>query len=59
MARLLCERRGDGLEVVEVRDPDDDEANEAGVLLPGPDALLRGPTFAEWLDAQPSADGAS
>ena len=49
MARLLIARRGTSLTVEEVRDPVDDEANESGVLLPGPDAKLAGPTFEEWL----------
>jgi uncharacterized protein YbjT (DUF2867 family) len=51
MARLLVAKRGDSLRVEEVTDPVDDEANSAGVLLPGPQARLVGPTFAEWLDA--------
>jgi hypothetical protein len=29
------------------------EAFKNGWLLPGPDALLAGPTFAEWLKAVP------
>jgi uncharacterized protein YbjT (DUF2867 family) len=51
MARLLVARRGDALRVEEVTDPVDGEANASGVLLPGPGALLGGPTFEEWLDA--------
>jgi uncharacterized protein YbjT (DUF2867 family) len=50
-ARLLVERTGRPLRVEEGRDPVDDEANASGVLLPGPDARLGGPTFAEWLEA--------
>jgi uncharacterized protein YbjT (DUF2867 family) len=49
MARLLVAHRGDGLRVEEVSDPVDGEANESGVLLPGADAILGGPTFEEWL----------
>ena len=31
-------------------DPDA-ELNASGRLLPGPDAILAGPTFEEWLDS--------
>ena len=51
MARLLVARRGNGLRVEEVSDPVDGAANESGVLLPGPGAMLGGPTFDEWLDS--------
>jgi uncharacterized protein YbjT (DUF2867 family) len=51
MARLLVARRGNSLRVEAVRDPVDGDANESGVLLPGPDARLGGPTFEEWLDS--------
>ncbi len=51
MAKLLVARRGDSLRVEEMSDPVDSEANESGVLLPGSDALLAGPTFEEWLDS--------
>jgi uncharacterized protein YbjT (DUF2867 family) len=51
MARLLVARRGNGLRVEEVSDPVDGAANESGVLLPGPGAMLGGPTFEEWLDS--------
>lgn len=51
MARLLVARRGDSVRVEEVTDPVDGDANESGVLLPGPGAKLGGPTFEEWLDA--------
>lgn len=50
-AKLLVARRGDALRIEAVSDPVDGEANESGVLLPGPDARLGGPTFEEWLDA--------
>jgi uncharacterized protein YbjT (DUF2867 family) len=51
-ARLLVARRGDGVDVVEVSDPNnpDRELQENGGLLPGPHAKLAGPTFADWLD---------
>ena len=54
MARLLVARRGESLQVEEVVNPDDPDrgVNENGVLLPGPDAKLAGPTFEEWLDSQ-------
>jgi uncharacterized protein YbjT (DUF2867 family) len=55
MAALLLARRGDAVTVLEVSDPDDPDAerNADGGLLPGPHATLAGPTFAEWLDANP------
>jgi hypothetical protein len=52
-ARLLVARRGDGLRVEELGDPAEfhgDDYSE-GILLPGRDAILTGPTFAEWLDS--------
>jgi uncharacterized protein YbjT (DUF2867 family) len=51
MAKLLVSRRGESLRIEGVSDPIDGEANESGVLLPGPNAKLAGPTFAEWLDS--------
>jgi uncharacterized protein YbjT (DUF2867 family) len=50
MAKLLVRRRGNSLRIDAVSDPVDGAANESGVLLPGPDARLGGPTFEEWLD---------
>ncbi|WP_054815685.1 SDR family oxidoreductase [Nocardia arizonensis] len=53
-AAELAARRGAPAHVTEVADPDDPEAKlrAEGALLPGPDAILAGPTFAEWLDAK-------
>jgi uncharacterized protein YbjT (DUF2867 family) len=51
MAKLLVARRGNALRVEAVSDPVDGDANESGVLLPGPHAKLGGPTFAQWLDS--------
>jgi uncharacterized protein YbjT (DUF2867 family) len=53
MAKLLVARRGDALRIEERSDPSDPDRAvfEDGGLLPGPDATLAGPTFAEWLDA--------
>jgi uncharacterized protein YbjT (DUF2867 family) len=51
MAMLLVARRGNSVRVEAVTDPVDGEANESGVLLPGPGARLGGPTFEEWLDS--------
>jgi uncharacterized protein YbjT (DUF2867 family) len=53
MARLLAARRGDPVKIEGVSDPADPDGhlNESGALLPGPDAILAGPTFEEWLDA--------
>ena len=52
MARLLAARRGYPPEIEGVSDPADPdrELNENGALLPGPGAILTGPTFAQWLD---------
>jgi uncharacterized protein YbjT (DUF2867 family) len=53
MARLLVARRGDPVRIEGVTDTaDPDHAlYETGALLPGPNATLAGPTFAEWLDS--------
>jgi uncharacterized protein YbjT (DUF2867 family) len=53
MATLLAERRGHPAKVEAVTDlsDPDHELNENGALLPGPDAILAGPTFEEWLKA--------
>jgi uncharacterized protein YbjT (DUF2867 family) len=57
MARLLVERRGDALRIEEVSDPEDPnrEVYENGGQLPGPDAILAGPTFEQWLGAAVAA----
>ncbi|MCA1718225.1 MAG: NAD(P)H-binding protein [Actinobacteria bacterium] len=51
MAILLAGRRGDPVKIDGVSDPADPdrELYETGALLPGPDAILAGPTFEEWL----------
>lgn len=51
MAALYAARRGDTAKIEVVADPTDpnSELNESGALLPGPDAILAGPTFEEWL----------
>jgi hypothetical protein len=52
MASLLATWRGDPVKIEGVGDPaDPDHLNETGGLLPGPDSILAGPTFEEWLDA--------
>lgn len=57
-AELLVAKRGDGIEVEEGDAPDDPEGLwAAGALLPGPIAKLAGPTFEEWLNAQPVGAG--
>jgi len=51
MAKLLVAHRGDQLRIEGVTDsaePDYD-LYESGALLPGPHAVLAGPTFEEWL----------
>jgi uncharacterized protein YbjT (DUF2867 family) len=51
VARLLAARRGDSVRIEEVSDPDDPEQAlyASGGLLPGPDAVLAGPTFEQWV----------
>lgn len=53
MATLLASRRGYPAKIEGVSDPadPDTELNTNGALLPGPGALLAGPTFEEWLDS--------
>jgi hypothetical protein len=57
-ATLVAGRQGHPLKVEEVSDPDDPEHQlyASDALLPGPGAILGGPTFEEWLDGEgPSA----
>ncbi len=53
MAKLLVARLGDPVRIEGASDPADPDRDvyETGALLPGPDAILAGPTFEEWLDA--------
>lgn len=53
VAVLLTARRGDPVKIEGVTLPDDPDRDlyENGALLPGPNATLAGPTFAEWLDS--------
>jgi uncharacterized protein YbjT (DUF2867 family) len=53
VAKLLAARRGDPVRIEGVSDPDDPEQAlyASGALLPGPDAVLAGPTFEQWLDS--------
>ena len=52
-ATLLAARRGDPERIEEISDQSDPDAEPIanGALLPGPNAVLAGPTFAEWLDS--------
>ncbi len=52
-AALFASRRGHPSRIEGVSDPadPDHELNENGALLPGPGAILAGPTFEEWLDS--------
>jgi uncharacterized protein YbjT (DUF2867 family) len=54
VAKLVVARRGKSLRVEAVSDPNDPEQAlyASGGLLPGPDAVLAGPTFEEWLDSK-------
>ena len=51
VARLVAARRGDSARIEGVSDPDDPEQAlyASGALLPGPDAVLAGPTFEQWV----------
>jgi uncharacterized protein YbjT (DUF2867 family) len=53
VAKLVAARRGDSVRIEEVSDPDDPEQAlyASGGLLPGPHAVLAGPTFEQWLDS--------
>jgi uncharacterized protein YbjT (DUF2867 family) len=53
VAKLVAPRRGDSTRIEAVSDPDDPEQAlwASGALLPGPDAVLAGPTFEQWLDS--------
>jgi uncharacterized protein YbjT (DUF2867 family) len=52
-AKRLCARRGDGVRIEGVSNPDDPDRAlyEAGAQLPGKGAILGGPTFQAWLEA--------
>jgi uncharacterized protein YbjT (DUF2867 family) len=54
MAMLLTARRGHPVKIEGVSDPADPdrELNVNGATLPGPGAILAGPTFQEWLDSE-------
>ncbi|WP_282779307.1 MULTISPECIES: NAD(P)H-binding protein [unclassified Nocardia] len=53
-AAALMAKRGSGVRIVEVSDPEnpDREQFEDGTLLPSAHAYLAGPSFAEWLAAR-------
>jgi uncharacterized protein YbjT (DUF2867 family) len=53
MARLLVAHRGETVQIEGASDPSDPDhaLYGSGALLPGPNAILAGPTFAEWLNA--------
>jgi uncharacterized protein YbjT (DUF2867 family) len=53
VAKLVAARRGDSVRIEAVSDPEDPEQAlyTSGALLPGPDAVLAGPTFEQWLDS--------
>jgi uncharacterized protein YbjT (DUF2867 family) len=53
MAKLVAARRGDPVRIEAVSDPDNPEQAlfASGALLPGPDAVLAGPTFEQWFDS--------
>ena len=49
---MLTARRGDPVRIEGVSDPADPDSHlsASGALLPGPGAILTGPTFEAWLD---------
>lgn len=49
LAELVAAKRGNGLRIEAV---DDEAAYEDGGMLPGPGAVLAGPTFEEWLTSR-------
>jgi uncharacterized protein YbjT (DUF2867 family) len=53
VAKLVAARRGDSVRIEAVSDPDDPEQAlyASGGLLPGPHAVLAGPTFEQWFDS--------
>jgi uncharacterized protein YbjT (DUF2867 family) len=53
-ARRLVTRRGDALRIEGVSNPadPDNDLYETGALLPGPKAILAGPTFEAWLESE-------
>ena len=53
MARLVVSHRGDDVRIEAASNPADPDGDlyETGALLPGPHAVLAGPTFEEWLGA--------
>ena len=53
MATLLAARSGKPARIDGVSDPADPDSDlyQNGALLPGPGAILAGPTFEEWLDS--------
>jgi uncharacterized protein YbjT (DUF2867 family) len=54
IARLLATRRGDPVRIEVATNPADPDVDlyEQGALLPGPQAILAGPTFEEWLESE-------
>ncbi len=56
---LLSRHRGDPAGVIEFTDPSDHDMRllATDALLPGPDAILAGPAFVEWLETAPVAAG--
>jgi uncharacterized protein YbjT (DUF2867 family) len=53
MAKLWAAHRGDPVQIGGVSDPNDPDRDLYlnGAMLPGPGAILAGPTFADWLDS--------
>jgi uncharacterized protein YbjT (DUF2867 family) len=60
-ARLLAARRGEQVRIEGVSNPDDPDRAlyESGALLPGPDAILAGLTFEQWLKGQVAGNSSS
>jgi uncharacterized protein YbjT (DUF2867 family) len=60
LAAMLAARDAEPVKVEGVSDPDDPDSvlYESGQVLPGPDAVIAGPTFAEWLETDTARDPA-
>src|SRR6201989_2858059 len=53
LAQMVAAKRGENVKIEAANNPadPDDALNSNGGLLPGPQATLAGPTFADWLNA--------
>jgi hypothetical protein len=56
LVAILAAKRGEPVEIEAVSDPTnpDNALYESDAALAGPDAIVAGPTFAEWLETAPT-----